>query len=690
MAQLPITLVNVGPMCISTLLWCLPAFVIAVQKPIKAGIPHDPVYAAIMRNHPAELEQALRKGADPNKPGPKGRAPILEATIRGPNAIFMVKVLLQAGARVDVTDEKGTSALIAAIRDSYNTSPQDVISMAAMFLDRGADIDYRAPDRETALSAALRTPQRSQVVRFLVKRGARIEDGAGGMPPLHFAALADQTERIRELLKAGASPNEPDARGRTPLMLASDGASLDTVAALLDSGAKASDQAFLIAMSAPEPDTAILLIKRGANVNAKDAHGNSALHIALHLWAFPHGVSQADYPVLYAQLAKIDTLIQALLDKGGNVNTLKGNQRTPLHEAVSRERNRIFKRKSWVGELLERGADPNAGSERYASPLIDAIDPQRPSDEIPRLLIEKGANVNANASESITILQSAMAQKDFALARLLVEKGAKVDVLDDARKTPLMWAAYHGQLDLSKLLKERGANIHAVDALGQTSLDLAVKGKHTDVADFLRGRGVKETVVPAPSRNTLGQVTVRFPLSILPDVESAGPVTYTTDERRNPPVLVVHRSGKPMAQPVSFAPLFTDRRLWTPKEHNDNAHNLNRGYLAATAYRFFGLVPAGDGAYLGVAWYSSGASVQNQIVNFVFQASLVGRELELTILRKGKPGYDPWYYSGGQLPRLMPATRGGVKLIDLPGTFIYRPDGTWERVGPGQRPKFEP
>jgi ankyrin repeat protein len=98
-----------------------------------------------------------------------------------------------------------------------------------------------------------------------------------------------------------------------------------------------------------------------------------------------------------------------------------------------------------------------------------------------RLLIEKGANIEAKASNGWTALRWASSNGHEAVVKLLLEKGADVELLlekgadvdakDRAGKTALQRAAENGHEAVVKLLVEKGADIDAMDErYGRTAL----------------------------------------------------------------------------------------------------------------------------------------------------------------------------------------------------------------------------
>src|SRR5262249_11892181 len=126
---------------------------------------------------------------------------------------------------------------------------------------------------------------------------------------------------------------------------------------------------------------------------------------------------------------------------------------------------------------------------------------------------------------------------------------------------------------------------------------------------------------------------------------------------------------------VRLGALFAAPTLWTPEAYNNIYYQIRRGFYGPDAYRFFGLVNAGDRAYLGVEWGEY----------FVFQMRFTGRDLEVTGLRRD-------YRAGGaEVARLHPpilrrSHEGALLLTDWNGRLRYLPTtGAWKRVGPAPK-----
>src|SRR5262249_50109133 len=85
-------------------------------------------------------------------------------------------------------------------------------------------------------------------------------------------------------------------------------------------------------------------------------------------------------------------------------------------------------------------------------------------------------------------LKAAVSGAQMPTARLLLEKGADVDARDRVGETPLHAASRRGRADFAALLIDKGASINAVGRLG-TPLDLALETGTEAVAALLVARG---------------------------------------------------------------------------------------------------------------------------------------------------------------------------------------------------------
>ena len=225
------------------------------------------------------------------------------------------------------------------------------------------------------------------------------------------------------------------------------------------------------------------LLKQGANVNAPQADGTTALH-----WA-----SYRD------DLESADLLIRS----GANVNARNDLGATPLWAACQNGSE------SMVGRLLTAGANPNAALLWGETPVMVAARSGSPA--VVELLAAQGANLNARAARGQTALMWAVAQKHPEVVKVLLANGADIHARSDSwtevmavpphgyleynraiphgSDTALMFAARVDDLASAKLLVAAGANVNDEDAWGVSAVVLAAHSGFMDVVEFLLEKG---------------------------------------------------------------------------------------------------------------------------------------------------------------------------------------------------------
>jgi len=134
------------------------------------------------------------------------------------------------------------------------------------------------------------------------------------------------------------------------------------------------------------------------------------------------------------------------------------------------------------------GADPNECGGAVTNPLQQASEIGNVA--IIRLLLDKGAKVDATCTGGRTALIAAVDRGRAEAAALLVERGANVNAKMMGGVTALMTAAERGRVDMVKLLVASGADVRAQDDLGSTALDKAVSSRRGDVVQLLTGKPV--------------------------------------------------------------------------------------------------------------------------------------------------------------------------------------------------------
>jgi len=169
-------------------------------------------------------------------------------------------------------------------------------------------------------------------------------------------------------------------------------------------------------------ETVIKLIKKGADVNAKDKYDFTPLHEAIEYQSFIEGED-----VIIAKIAKI---VKILISHGANVNAKDKNDSTPLNIAIKEGYVKIVK------ILISHGVNVNAKNRHGYTPLHIAAGSECP--EVVRLLINAGADVNAEINikeeksgryirKGYTPLHIAAGSRCPEIVKLLINSGADVN-----------------------------------------------------------------------------------------------------------------------------------------------------------------------------------------------------------------------------------------------------------------------
>lgn len=107
--------------------------------------------------------------------------------------------------------------------------------------------------------------------------------------------------------------------------------------------------------------------------------------------------------------------------------------------------------------------------------------------EVARYLVLKGADVNLPSNNGFHVfpIHSAAAGSYNDIARMLIENGAQVNVKQQAGATPLHSAAQNGNLDLLIMLLENGAETSVRMEGGKLPADLAREKGFDEIAEIL-------------------------------------------------------------------------------------------------------------------------------------------------------------------------------------------------------------
>jgi ankyrin repeat protein len=208
--------------------------------------------------------------------------------------------------------------------------------------------------------------------------------------------------------------------------------------------------------------------------------------------------------------------VRFLLETGADVNAKTTDGKTPLMRAVSKDQSSFSRplclkgadqdaRKAAEEEatlqktaalraqvettrlLLEKGADVNARTD-YGATALSMAAKQKAWVEVVELLLEGGAQVDTDGNEPLV---AAVRNKQEELVKLFLAHGAKVNAKDPDQKTALMHATEAGDGIITKLLLQNGADVNAKDKNGETALMAAAWYGNSAIAELLLQKGAR-------------------------------------------------------------------------------------------------------------------------------------------------------------------------------------------------------
>lgn len=260
---------------------------------------------------------------------------------------------------------------------------------------------------------------------------------AGQWTALMYAARQGAADAAKALVDAGANINVQDPEGYTPL---------------------------LQSIVNGHFDLAAVLVERGANPNLADSSGMAALYATIEMRTPPWERSRPD--IKENNALDCVGLMKVLIDHGADVNVaLKGRTLQRYH----------------------------AGGPAYFStgttPLMRAS--KFDNRDMVELLLQHGANVAATQPDGTTALMLASGVKytitqegdpekagspddAYEIARVLVERGADVNASNAKGETALYGAAFTGRNRVISYLVEHGARLDAMTKQGLSILDGAL------------------------------------------------------------------------------------------------------------------------------------------------------------------------------------------------------------------------
>src|SRR5579871_5513684 len=353
---------------------------------------------------------------------------------------------------------------------------------------------------DTRLSDAAMQGDRDAVRSLLAQKVDVNVPQGDGTTALHWAAYKDDVEMAKMLLAAGASVKATTRIGAiSPLIMAAKNGSAPMIEILLKAGAdcNATDEhgttALMTAASSGSADAVKMLISHGANVNAREGtHGQTALMFAAALnrdaairTLLEHGAD----PSITTKAVKLPKPAPRF-DDGNPVPEAKeakpagaAAKESPADQKVELDALAAslgFKSAVYTAGKAEDSSSDLRTMVQKLSAKVDEIEKRLPGD--------KSKSEDGNSSMNgilrdrgtldmggLTALLFAARDGQTQAAKALLEGGADINEVSASEKTsPLVMAAMNGHFDLAKLFTDWGADPNLANTQGLTALYAAV------------------------------------------------------------------------------------------------------------------------------------------------------------------------------------------------------------------------
>lgn len=383
-----------------------------------------PLLSAIYVGDADTAKALLESGVDVNARDKCGDTALMKAA--DCQRLEIVTMLTEKGADVNARNESGMTALILGTRGDRDDTVR-------VLLGRGADVNAKNNVGVTALMSAAFYGN-AAAVKLLLKNGA--ETDAASQDRQTALMLVGDANAAKLLLKYGADVNAWRQDGRTALMEAALACDKDTVSVLLARRADANAQdtggrtAMIWAMLAEDKRTGLELQN---DLTWKLLKSRCGLY--------------KETAVLTARRdAPLKDIVKKLLKSGADIDARDHDGWTALKLAKIRSMRVIVKLFVGAGASLSQ-------QDVMELDFFSAVK----NDDAGKVrgLLGKGADVDVRNHKGVSVFGAAAYWNHVEIARVLLAAGANVSAEDCDGQTALMYAERRGNHEIVELINEK-------------------------------------------------------------------------------------------------------------------------------------------------------------------------------------------------------------------------------------------
>jgi ankyrin repeat protein len=372
-----------------------------------------PLYLACLNRSAATIERLLQARANPNAALVSGETVLMTCARTGEAA--GVRALLARGANVNAREPgHDQTALMWAAAQSHPAAVEAL-------LKGGGDVRARSRTYTQTVTSEVTQRAGREELNYTVPRG--------GSTPLLFAARSGDAESARMLIEAGANVNETLPDGASALVIAAHSGHTGTATVLLEQGAdpNATEVGYTALHAAVlRSDLALVnaLLAHKANPNAQITRGMPVRRTSQD-FELPKTLLGATPYLLAAKFLEAD-IMRALAAGGADTRLPMNDGATALLAAAG------------MG-IVAPAQDERRGTNRRGLAIIDGgkVELESQVVETVTAALSLGSDINGTNPAGETALHVAAAQGYDSVVKLLVERGADLNARTAKGQTPL-------------------------------------------------------------------------------------------------------------------------------------------------------------------------------------------------------------------------------------------------------------